>query len=167
MPRAQDGQHGGKSLQCVKRRRQRPVHRLRNIGGQRGQDALACALAQRHRFDRCLHHVLGPAKSKCQERGARRRLAVVGGQSKGQRVARVHGSQRGYVGLEITTVHLVVTQPFQQRAAHLLGLRAQLGALAGLQDPGVEAGNFGVAAAPPSSQCQRYHRQVRARQGDV
>ena len=32
----------------------------------------------------------------------------------------------------------VVAQPFQQAAAHLLGLRAQLAALAGAQHPGVE-----------------------------
>ena len=55
---------------------------------ERGEDALARALAERHRLQRRLHHVLGPAEGEAQQRVARRGAAARGGQRERQRPGR-------------------------------------------------------------------------------
>jgi hypothetical protein len=55
----------------------------------RSQDALAGVLAQRHGFQRGLHHVLGPAEGVGQGDVAHGRAGARGGQRKGHRVGGV------------------------------------------------------------------------------
>src|SRR5436309_10485584 len=76
MLRREDGEHRRESLTLAVGEAHRVVDRLGNRCAQSLEDALACALPQRDRFQRGLHHVLGPAESKAQHRVANARTGL-------------------------------------------------------------------------------------------
>ena len=138
--------------------------------GQARQDALACALAQRHGLDCGLHHVLGPAEGIGQQGLLRHGPGEGGGQGKGDGIARPLARQRreftdlraaGRIGC------MLVAQPVGQRAAHLLGLQAHLAGLARGQDPVVELLQALCVAAMPGGQGLGDDGHVAARLGQV
>ena len=103
-------------------------------------------MAQGDGFDGGLHHVFRPAKGVGQQAGAHRGLGAGSRQSKRDRVGGVQGRQeRNVLGAGCG----VIAQPLQQRAAHLLSLGAQLGALAGLQNPSVQAFDLSAILGAP------------------
>ena len=134
------------------------------FGRQRRQNTLPCTLAQRHRFDRRLCHVFGPAKRVGQQAVAHRCAGAAGSQCKGYRVSGLQASQQ--VNL-LHTCRCVVAQPFQQGATHLLALLTQLAAFASLQNPGIQFGDTLRVSLLPGGNGLCYHCEIRSRQTDM
>jgi hypothetical protein len=147
--------------------RQRGLDRFGNLAREPRQDALAGVLAQRHGFQRRLDHVLGPAEGVGQGDVAHGRAGARGGQRKGHRVGGVEAGQRLDGGQAGGVAGVLVAQPFQQGAAHLLGLQAQLAAFARVQHPVVERAHPRQVAGLPGGHGLRQHGQVGARQRQV
>ena len=164
MPSRKNGQHGRKSLALSIWHDQRSLDRRRYLAAEPGQQALPGALAQRHRLERGLHHVFGPAKGVGQQAVAHAGSGRCSGQGKGNRVG---GWQRSAGGDVRRVCAFVVAQPFKQGLAHLLGLLAHLAGLACLQKPVIEFANARQVCSSPGRQRGCDHGQVRARQAQL
>src|SRR6516164_7197065 len=78
--RREDREHRDERLHLARRHRERAIEHRGNRRRERGEDALCRRLAERHRFQRRLRGVLGPAGGEAREDGARRCAAVGGGE---------------------------------------------------------------------------------------
>jgi hypothetical protein len=92
---------------------------------------------------------------------------VRGGQRKGHRVGGVEWPASAMAARRAGVAGVLVAQPFQQGAAHLLGLQAQLAGLARVQHPVVERAHPRQVAGLPGGHGLRQHGQVGARQRQV
>ena len=134
--------------------------------GQRIEQALAGALAQRHRLDRRLHHVLGPAEREGDQ-------AVVHGRAaRARRPARTPPATSAPASALAAwsmrrARRCALAQPLEQRAAHLLGLQLQLAGLADRVAHVFSALTWPKSLARQASWAARHDGQVAARDAQV